>query len=172
MRSSTRTVISSVPLRPALATVGGGSSVLTWSACAPLRPSATPNSTRCPARSTVSAVASAVECTKTSPPSSRVRKPNPLSASYHLTLPVGTCGPFARKESMGNEGYDLAADIQAIGPESTRPRADGTGLAGKCRPGERHEAHGVLNTPSAQGCRPAAKSRARTYPVRPGRTQD
>ena len=90
IRSSTMTTISSGFFLATLATVGGGSSSRTWSACTPRRPSATPNSTRCPGRSAVLPAGRAVECTKTSPPSSRVRKPNPLSASYHLTLPVGT----------------------------------------------------------------------------------
>ena len=69
----------------------------TWSACAPRRPSATPNSTRCPCRSAVVPEGSADECTKTSPPSSRARKPYPLSESYHLTLPVGTRRPHVEE---------------------------------------------------------------------------
>ena len=49
-----------------------------------------PNSTRLPGLSAGTPAGSADECTKTSPPSSRDRKPKPLSVSYHLTLPVGT----------------------------------------------------------------------------------
>src|ERR1700691_5257055 len=99
MRSSTRRIISSGFWRACLgtATVGGGSSTRTWSACAPRRPSATPNSTRCPCRSAVVPAGNADECTKTSPPSSRARKPYPLSESYHLTLPVGTRRPHVEE---------------------------------------------------------------------------
>src|SRR5690606_6439425 len=61
----------------------------------PLRPSTMPNSTRWPGRSVVVPGGSAEACRKTSPPSSLVRKPNPWPASYHLTLPVGTCDLFA-----------------------------------------------------------------------------
>src|SRR5579862_2146909 len=100
IRSSTRTIISSGFLRVCLtaATVGGGSRIRTWSAWAPRRPSATPNSTRCPCFSTVVPEGSADECTKTSPPSSRARKPYPLSESYHLTLPVGTRRPHVEEK--------------------------------------------------------------------------
>src|SRR5271170_3471379 len=102
MRSSTITIISSGLLRACLtaATVGGGSRIRTWSAWAPLRPSATPNSTRCPCRSAVVPEGSADECTKTSPPSSRARKPYPLSESYHLTLPVGTRRPHDERTEL------------------------------------------------------------------------
>src|SRR5690242_9379719 len=95
IRSSTITTISSGFLRVCLtaATVGGGSRIRTWSACAPRRPSATPNSTRWPCRRLFVPAGSADECTNTSPPSSRARKPYPLSESYHLTLPVGTRRP-------------------------------------------------------------------------------
>src|ERR1700746_310019 len=86
------TTIWSGLFRLVLATVGVGSSTRTWRACTPRRPSATPNSTRWPDLSTVPE-GSAEECTNTSPPPSRDRKPNPLSASYHLTLPVGTNRP-------------------------------------------------------------------------------
>src|SRR6266550_3731855 len=112
MRSSTITIISSGFLWLVLATVGGGSSMRTWSAWTPRRPSATPNSTRCPARSTEPA-GRAEECTNTSPPSSRVRKPNPLSASYHLTLPVGTDGPHA---GVGAGRHARSTRSQVIGP--------------------------------------------------------
>src|SRR5262249_47570561 len=90
------------------ATVGGGSRSRTWSAWAPRRPSATPNSTRCPCRSVVVPAGSADECTKTSPPSSRARKPYPLSESYHLTLPVGTRRPHVKRELTTTS--DLATD--------------------------------------------------------------
>src|SRR5580693_7418519 len=107
------TTISSGLFRMTLATVGGGSSSRTWRAWTPRRPSATPNSTRWPGLSAVVPAGSAVECTKTSPPSSRVRKPNPLSASYHLTLPVGT-----DQTSRGRAGGESAGvlRLQAIGP--------------------------------------------------------
>jgi CspA family cold shock protein len=73
------------------ATAGGASSRRTWSAWAPLRPSAMPNSTRWPFAMVSVPAGRAEECTNTSaPPSSRERKPKPFSASYHLTLPVGT----------------------------------------------------------------------------------
>src|SRR5262249_46467882 len=116
MRSSTITIISSGFLRLVLVTVGGGSSMRTWSAWTPRRPSATPNSTRCPARSTEPA-GRADECTNTSPPSSRVRKPNPLSASYHLTLPVGTDIPHA---GVGAGRHARSTRSQVIGPVSLR----------------------------------------------------
>src|SRR5260370_12289740 len=94
------TITSSGFLRACLtaATVGGGSRIRTWSACAPRRPSATPNSTRCPCRSAVVPGGSADECTNTSPPSSRARKPYPFSESYHLTLPASTRKPHVKRE--------------------------------------------------------------------------
>src|SRR5580693_3682652 len=122
IRSSTRTIISSGFLRACLvaATVGGGSRTRTWSACAPRRPSATPNSTRCPCRSAVVPEGSADECTKTSPPSSRARKPYPLSESYHLTLPVGTRRTSRHVEELDNQRsgdrQDALGTSKAIGP--------------------------------------------------------
>src|SRR6516165_7388440 len=104
--------ISSGFLRLAFATVGGESSTRTCRACTPRRPSATPNSTRWPDLSTVPE-GSAEECTNTSPPPSRVRKPNPLSASYHLTLPVGTDGPHA---GVGAGRHARSTRSQVIGP--------------------------------------------------------
>src|SRR5215831_10310445 len=55
MRSSMIGIISSGFLREcfAAATAGGASRSRTWSACAPLRPSTMPNSTRCPFPSAV-----------------------------------------------------------------------------------------------------------------------
>src|ERR1700751_5600753 len=76
--------------RRVLERVGGGSISLRLNACGPRRPEATPNSTRCPALSPSTPAGNADERTYTSSPSSCDRKPNPLSASYHLTLPVGT----------------------------------------------------------------------------------
>src|ERR1700730_15173997 len=116
------TAISSGFLRACLATatVGGGSRIRTWRACAPLRPSATPNSTRCPCRSAVVPEGSADECTKTSPPSSRARKQYPLSESYHLTLPVGTRRPHVLRELNNNQRsgdrQDAMGTAKAIGP--------------------------------------------------------
>src|SRR6266571_4871341 len=121
IRSSTITIISSGFLRACLtaATVGGGSRIRTWSACAPRRPSATPNSTRCPCRSAVVPVGSADECTNTSPPSSRARKPYPLSESYHLTLPVGTRRPHVEENENNQRScdrQDALGTSKVIGP--------------------------------------------------------
>src|ERR1035438_1042457 len=96
------TIISSGFLAACLtaATLRGRSRPRSCSPWAPLRPSATPNSTRCPCRSAVVPEGSADECTKTSPPSSRARKPYPLSESYHLTLPVGTRRPHVEEKEL------------------------------------------------------------------------
>src|ERR1700683_4005304 len=117
------TTISSGALRGCFgagARVGGGSSSLTCSACVPLRPSATPNSTRCPCFRLVVPAGSAVECTKTSPPSSRARKPYPLSESYHLTLPVGTAQTSRHVAELDNQRsgdrQDALGTSKAIGP--------------------------------------------------------
>src|SRR5688572_6189112 len=67
-----------------------GSRTRTCSAWSPLRPWTTPNSTRVPAFRVATPAGRAAARTYTSPPSSLDRKPNPFSASYHLTLPVGT----------------------------------------------------------------------------------
>ena len=101
IRSSMIGIISSGFVRGCLAaaaTTGGDSRTRTWSAWAPLRPSTMPNSTRWPFPRASVPAGSAEECTKTSPPSSRWRKPNPFSASYHLTLPVGTSKTSRRSE--------------------------------------------------------------------------
>src|SRR5690606_24674141 len=82
--------ISSGFFRCAATTDGSGSRTWTDSACSPRLPAATPNSTRWPALSDATPAGSADEWTKTSPPSSLDKKPKPFSASYHLTLPVGT----------------------------------------------------------------------------------
>src|ERR1700761_9121509 len=76
--------------RRVLVRLGGGSISLRLRACGPRRPEAIPNSTFWPALSPSTPAGSADERTYTSSPSSCDRKPNPLSASYHLTLPVGT----------------------------------------------------------------------------------
>src|ERR1700678_3365721 len=116
------TIISSGALRgffSGTVTVGGGSSRRTCSACTPLRPSATPNSTRCPCLRAVVPAGSAVECTKTSPPSSRARKPYPLSESYHLTLPVGTQDLTSKRtdnNQRSGDRQDAMGDSKVIGP--------------------------------------------------------
>src|SRR5271163_1536924 len=79
-----------VASRRVLVRLGGGSTSVTLNGGGPRRPAATPNSTRCPALSPSTPSGNADERTYTSSPSSCDRKPNPLSASYHLTLPVGT----------------------------------------------------------------------------------
>src|ERR1700733_490081 len=112
-------IISSGLFRVVLVMVGGGSSTLTCSACVPRRPSATPNSTRWPGFSGLAAGSRAVEWTNTSPPSSRVRKPKPLSTSYHLTLPVGTCGDLTRGGSMHRAAGPRAP--KAIGSQPVPP---------------------------------------------------
>src|SRR5204862_320162 len=81
--------LASAGWRVPAATEGSGSSSVTDRACSPRRPSTMPNSTRAPGLSAGTPAGSAEEWTKTSPPSSRERKPKPLSVSYHLTLPVG-----------------------------------------------------------------------------------
>src|SRR3954454_3512859 len=81
--------------RWAAATDGGASSTRTWCAWSPLRPERMPNSTRVPALSVAVPSGRAEDLTYTSSPSSRDRKPKPLSASYHLTFPVGTVRPFS-----------------------------------------------------------------------------
>src|SRR6516162_1588627 len=105
-----------------------------------------PNSTRWPARKAAESAGSAEECTKTSPPSSRVRKPNPLSASYHLTLPVGTSETL-REEELWDVPH--GAHPQAIGtaacmtdPDRPRtvligPRHPGSNVAPASQPGPR-----------------------------------
>src|SRR3954447_15307739 len=85
--------MSSGGLRVALTTEGSGSSTRTDSACSPRLPWATPNSTRVPCLKVAVPAGNAEACTKTSPPSSFERKPKPLSASNHFTLPVGTSSP-------------------------------------------------------------------------------
>src|SRR4051812_3932593 len=82
--------MSSGGLRLALTTEGSGSSTRTDSACNPRLPWATPNSTRVPCLRVAVPAGNAEAWTKTSPPSSFERKPKPLSASNHFTLPVGT----------------------------------------------------------------------------------
>src|SRR3954470_13739146 len=76
----------------ALATDTTGSSSRTCSAWSPLRPWTRPNSTRAPGLSVEVPAGSASARTETAPSSSLCRKPNPFSASYHFTLPVGTVG--------------------------------------------------------------------------------
>ena len=78
------------PPRVAGLTDGAGSSSVTDSACVPRRPSATLNSTRVPPLSVSTPSGRALACRNTSLPSSSEMKPKPFSASYHLTLPVGT----------------------------------------------------------------------------------
>ena len=89
MVSSSITCSSSAGRR-APASVGGASRMRTDSACSPRLPAATPNSSRVPALSSSTPSGSEAFGTKTSPPSSRVAKPKPLSLSKNLTLPVGT----------------------------------------------------------------------------------
>src|SRR5215218_3869125 len=84
------TAMSSTGLRLLAVTEGIGSRTVTVSACSPRLPSTMPNSTRLPGFSAGTPAGSADWWTKTSPPSSRDRKPKPFSASYHFTLPVGT----------------------------------------------------------------------------------
>src|SRR5580704_12297189 len=146
IRSSTISIISSGFLRDGLAaaTVGGGSRIRTWSACAPRRPSATPNSTRCPCRSDVVPAGSADECTNTSPPSSRARKPYPLSESYHLTLPVGTHRPHVERtkdNQRSGDRQDAIGISKAIGP-GRRIAASLSPVAAFGRPGRAYRSYG------------------------------
>src|SRR6476620_2773018 len=72
---------------------GGASRRRTWSAWSPLRPWATPNSTRVPGLSVATPSGRADDRTYTSPPSSLERQPKPFSTSYPFTLPLGTGPP-------------------------------------------------------------------------------
>src|SRR5450631_3535014 len=113
MTSSKMTVRSSGDVRFLAATDadidGVGSRTRNDSACAPRLPSTTPNSTRVPPLSVATPSGNASACRNTSAPWSSLRKPKPFSASYHLTLPIGTahllliCRPLpdlrARRES-------------------------------------------------------------------------
>src|SRR5919206_3273508 len=93
--------ISAGFLRSALDTEAGASSTRTCRACSPLRPWATPNSTRAPGFNEAVPSGRALERTKTSPPSSLERKPKPFSTSYHFTLPVGTGAPLRLPGPLG-----------------------------------------------------------------------
>src|SRR5215471_5086612 len=167
MRSSTITIISSGFLRLVLVTVGGGSSMRTWSAWTPRRPSATPNSTRCPARSTEPA-GRAEEWTNTSPPSSRVRKPNPLSASYHLTLPVGTDRPHA---GVGAGRHARNTRSQVIGPVwlTAATRVHHHARRGRVLPSPGRDGFCDHLPPAFTAARGAAVAVARAGPAAPGR---
>src|SRR3954452_14132470 len=90
VKSWTMEASSSGFLRVAAATEGVGSRTVTERAWSPRCPATTPNSTRWPGLSAATPSGSTDECTKTSPPSSRERKPKPFSLLNHLTLPVGT----------------------------------------------------------------------------------
>src|SRR6478672_7402452 len=90
VRSWTMEASSSGFLRVAAATEGVGSRTVTESAWSPRCPATTPNSTRWPGLSVSTPAGRTEEWTKTSPPSSRERKPKPFSLLNHLTLPVGT----------------------------------------------------------------------------------
>src|ERR1700712_1218142 len=133
---------SSGERRLASATEGSGSTSRTWSACGPRRPSARPNSTRWPAFRASTSRGSDPLGTYTSAPSSWERKPNPFSASYHLTLPVGTVltrslvdenaprrGAGARAPSVSLDRTRVTAKIGA------RRRASG----GRVRPAQSEE---------------------------------
>ena len=85
------TTISSGDLRSAFATDGGGVEQLHLQRLVALATLRRPRTRRAaPFLSVVTPAGSASERTKTSPPSSGLRKPKPFSVSYHLTLPVGT----------------------------------------------------------------------------------
>src|ERR1035438_9089028 len=150
------TIISSgfLPACLTAATDGGGSRTRSCSAWAPLRPSATPNSTRCPCRSAVVPEGSADECTNTSPPSSRARKPYPLSESYHLTLPVGTRRPHVEEKITNSQRscdrQDAMGISKAIGPGRRIAASLSPGLGDRCPPGpETQTARGESPGPSA-----------------------
>src|SRR5665648_820750 len=134
MTSSTMTVRSSGDVRCLAATDadidGVGSRTRTDSACAPRLPWTTPNSTRVPPLRVATPWGNASACRNTSAPSSSLRKPKPFSASYHLTLPVGTahlllmCRPPTRKR-VRRDGA-RCADHKAnryhhAAPPATRP---------------------------------------------------
>jgi hypothetical protein len=70
--------------------------ITTESAWSPRCPATTPNSTRWPGLRESTPAGRTEEWTKTSPPSSRERKPKPFSLLNHLTLPVGTSVPRPR----------------------------------------------------------------------------
>ena len=98
--------------RVAATTDGSASTTVTCRACGPRRPSMTPNSTFCPGLSVAIPVGSADDRTCTSAPPSCAMKPKPLSASYHLTLPLGTQLTLSRlvaPRTRGSPGYWPAA---------------------------------------------------------------
>ena len=76
-----RTAISVAPGRWLRTTEGAASSTRSESACLPRRPSATPNSTRVPPRSSVTPAGRAEAGTWTSSPSSVWANPKPLVES-------------------------------------------------------------------------------------------
>src|SRR5450759_160366 len=122
MTSSTMTVIASGEVRFLAATEattdGAGSSTRKDSACAPRRPSTTPNSTRVPPLRLVTPAGKASACRNTSVPSSSLMKPKPFSASYHLTLPKGTTHLLLvgrpPHQKRGQHGGARCADHKAI----------------------------------------------------------
>src|SRR5207302_5032093 len=145
---------SSAGRRAVCASDGNGSSTRTDRACSPRRPSATPNSTRWPGLSVVPD-GSADAWTYTSPPSSRDKKPKPLSVSNHLTLPLGTAcssletgfqairlespallgilcddGPTAIGRACSDRGHDFqrgrnVGSVDPAGPDAAAPRDQG-----------------------------------------------
>ncbi len=142
VRSCTMGSSSSGLRRCAAATEGAGSSTVTDSAWSPRWPATTPNSTRWPGLSASTPSGSTDECTKTSPPSSRERKPKPFSLLNHLTLPVGTSDLVLvartlvaprRKPPRPDAGRG-ALDSSAAGQPMTRLR---TRLMASARPSRR-----------------------------------
>ena len=93
MRSSTTgTIAWGLRLRAA-ETERVGDKIFTVRACGPLRPSATPYSTRVPGLGAAAPSGSAEAWRNTSTPSSPPMKPKPRSASKNFTFPVGTATP-------------------------------------------------------------------------------
>ena len=128
VRSCTIEASSSGLRRCAAATDGAGSRSVTESAWSPRWPATTPNSTRWPGLSASTPAGSTDECTKTSPPSSRERKPKPFSLLNHLTLPVGTSVlvlvlvvPGAVREGWCARTAKTAPDSTTAGRKTRQP---------------------------------------------------
>src|SRR5437762_3584541 len=77
-----------------------------------------PKSTRWPGLSSPTPSGRAALCTKTSPPSSRVRKPKPFSVSYHFTRPVGTTAP----SSFDPESHRLRGIYTRLATGNSAPK--------------------------------------------------